>query len=800
MKWKRLILFCCCGLMTSLSPAATFIIEDASSEVGNPAGLTAGDTINFTGIIISTSGDGFDLTPVLSNITLNVLAGATVSSITGTSEGIDINSTFDGTLSVWGTVSGAGAGEGIDVDGSLTGNFNIFSGATVTGGDDGIDILGDLIGSIINAGAISGGDGGIEINDDLLESGNITNSGTIFGGVDGIFVNDDLRGSVTNTGSITSNGDGISIENDLEGTITNSGTIAGRTESGIYVFDELIPSAGIFNSGTITGGDEGIDVDDLFGTIVNSGIIEGGDRGIFAFTGTTGTIRNEGGRIQGGTAAMRLGAGNATVVLSGPSHIIGTMNGGAGTNDVLRFENMRGINAARKAELAALAAADVDGTITLFGESIAWINFEDIQFDANSILAYSDLITDPTFSTFTNALDNVTGLNDDFRDFLKALNNIDLLLLEDALRSSTGLSFWNALQDLQQNLDVSLFNQMMHQLGSVPFSSSSFSFASLDSLDSTSMRQLKQNLIALDAQGTPDLPPLEQATIQPINANDLVSSAYLAGYAETGHQSATGDRSKSSSIRGSVLLGSGSWLTENLYLGGFAGYTKSDARIDIFNSSLTTHSAQAGMSASYRWNDWFANVIAGLGYHGIYTTRWNVANQQFNGETDGYQGMVMSQLGYHWVNSAGTARLTPYVGISYSTLHTNGYTETSGTPGAALRFDDGAMDSLQTTIGFNATRHYETFFGFIRPQMGASWWHALEESNTFAMSLATPGLLNSFTVESSNTNRDRAVYSLGVTVGLDELTGWAFHFAYQGSTGSEGYQSHGGTAGALYEF
>lgn len=806
------------------SQAATFFVGDSTVQINNPrinpSGLSNGDTVNFTGTINVINADAVDFTPVPSGLIVIVDASASITS--GSSEALDFDTGFNGTLTINGSLFST-SGEAVDIDGDMSGAIIIGSSGVLSAGDDGIEITNDLTGSIWNAGSISGKDSGIEILDDVLASGSITNTGSIFGGVDGIFINDDFLGMLINSGTISSDDDGFFIQNDLggsvfnsgtisgldnainvrdniEGSVTNTGMIVGSSGDGIFIFNNLITSASITNSGTISGGSDGIDLFNLRGTITNSGVIEGGARGIFVFGNTSGTIRNEGGRIQGNTASMALGGGNATVVLSGPSHIVGTINAGGGGNDVLRFENMRGISPAKQAELAELAAADNDGTIILFGESITWINFEDIQFDTNSVQSYSDLVTNSQLASFTDSLDNISGLNDDLRDFLKVLNDIDILLLEDTFRNSSGLSMWNALQDLQQNFDVSLFNQIMNQLGTVPFSSDSFSFSSLDSTDSVSMRQLKQNLIALDTQGTSDLPPLERTTIRPLSADDLVSNVYLTGYAETGHQSATSDRSKSSSIRGSVLLGSGSWLTENLYVGGFAGYTKSDARVDIFDSSLTTHSAHAGINASYRWNNWFANLMAGAGYHDIYTTRWNVANQQFNGETDGLQGMVMSQIGYHWINTEGTARLTPYVGMSYSTLHTDSYAETSATPGTALRFDNGAMDSIQTTLGFNATRHYETIFGFIRPQVSASWWHAMEESNTFAMSMATPGLLNSFTVESSNTNRDRAVYQLGMTVGLDELSDWVFYFAYQGSTGSEGYQSHGGTASARYDF
>ncbi|MEM7509142.1 MAG: SMP-30/gluconolactonase/LRE family protein, partial [Pseudomonadota bacterium] len=103
------------------------------------------------------------------------------------------------------------------------------------------------------------------------------------------------------------------------------------------------------NFGVMRGGIHGFDVDGTFsGEIFNCGIIEAGADGFSIATGT-GTIHNHGGRIQAAGNAISLGAGNGRVVLSGPSHIIGAIDGGGGTGDVLRFQNIRGVTAEKEA-------------------------------------------------------------------------------------------------------------------------------------------------------------------------------------------------------------------------------------------------------------------------------------------------------------------------------------------------------------------------------------------------------------------------------------------------------------------
>ncbi|MEM6820475.1 MAG: autotransporter domain-containing protein [Verrucomicrobiota bacterium] len=821
----------------SLGVAANLVVSDSTTGITNSnisSSLSSGDIINFTGTVSSGISDAVVFNPVPSSLTITIESTASLLATGAGFHALKFSEDFDGTLTVLGTISASGTGgEAILFDKNFTGsliNYGIITSnddgiyfeenldgtltnsGTITTADTGILVEENLTGTLINTGSINSVDGtslsnGVNISGNLI--GTFVNSGTIYttSSLSGLRTRN-VIGSLFNYGTIASDqGDGIFISENLSGILLNTGSIIGGFQGGdegILIARDLIGS--LTNSGTILGGDEGIQVSaNLSGTITNSGIIKGNDEGIRIFGNGTGTITNNGGKIQSGNGvAILLGSNNGTVILSGPSRIIGTIDGESGAGDILRFENTRGVNASKQAELEALAAADADGTVTLFGETITWQNFEDIQFDSSSVQAYQDLLTSPELNQFAWALDNVLSLDDDdFREFLTVLNNVDLSILDDTLRNSSGLTILDGMTDFAQSQDTGLFGQIMNQLFTVRDGASGFnsnSFTLLNDLDNQSMQRLKNNLIALNTNGVSDVSTLDRASLEPLG-EELRSNVYLTGFAEASYQDNTGNRAKSSSIRGTAILGGGSWLTENLYIGGFGGYAKNDSRVDIFDSSLTTHSAYVGVNVSYVRNRWFANVMAGFGYHDIYTTRWNAANQQFNGENSGYQGMVMSQIGYDWIlNKTGTSRISPYMGMSYSTMHTDGYTETGSAPTVALRFSDGSIETLQTTAGFNYTCHYETFFGYIRPRVSAAWWHALEKSSSYAMSLATPGLLNNFTVESSNTNRNRAVYSAGVTIGLDELTDWAFHFAYQGSTGSEGYQSHGGTAGALVEF
>ncbi|MEM1156965.1 MAG: autotransporter domain-containing protein [Verrucomicrobiota bacterium] len=853
MKLKLLVFIYLLGVSVSLS--ATFVVGDSATGVTNVTispTLAAGDTINFTGTINSPAGDVVAINPVLSGLTINVQSGASLIA-TGTSRGLSFSANFDGTLNIFGSISTTGGtGDAVNINGSLTGTLN--NAGTLTGGDDGLSFT-NLDGTLINSGTITG-NGGLGLNfsfisngSRLINTGTITgggndgidfteislggsfdNSGTITGALNGLcFV--DIKGSFINSGTITgttidgmdfvdmeagsifNNSGTISgrnrgvdfVDMELGSTFINSGTISGSTSDGVNFID-LETGAAMTNSGTISGLDDGIDMTELEvgATLTNSGIIQGGNHGLET-NATNGTFINGGGRVQGGTGnSILLGTGNGTVILSGPSHIVGVMDGGAGAGDILRFQDIRGISDAKKAELIALAASDADGSIELFGETISWINFEDIQVDLSSIQSYQNLITAPGLADFGKALDNVLGLNDNSREYLVFLSNLDVSLLNDVATNLSGQTLLNGLNDFVGNQDTTFFNSLMQQFnsfrtGGAGFSGNSFSL--LRDFDSYMLQNLNNNLIALDAQGVSDVATLDRQSIEPLSPHTQDWSFFVSGYGGAEFQDSTSQRTRRSATNATVLLGGGSWLTENLYAGAFTGYTRHDADVDRFGSHFTDHAAYFGINLQYTQNHWFASVAAAYGYHSFNTNRWDISNNEHKADSDGHQGLVFGQIGYDWyVGEDESWRITPFAGVAYSHLSFDRFSETGGTSLTNLRIDGDTVQSLQSTVGFETAKHVKTFFGWIRPYFGAAWWHSFLEQQTYRVSLVTPGFLSGFNVESTNANEDRASMSTGVSFALDELDHWVMTVGYQGTVGSEGYHAHTGTAGIRYGF
>nr|WP_236843185.1 autotransporter outer membrane beta-barrel domain-containing protein [Bradyrhizobium icense] len=346
-----------------------------------PDPASSGQTVTCSG---NTPG-GFQAGGGVDNLTVNVLAGATVSDGGG---GIVIGVNDFNTVTNSGTLTG-----GLSTTGIFAGvNNTIVNAASgiITVGGDGSGIFAAGNSNVTNAGTITIGDAGgpaagiFAINDDNtisnLASATITvglnaagisvqgnraianNAGTISAGDFGVGIDvfgDDALITSSGTINVTDNAAGISAQGD-RALITHFGTINGGVSSAGIAYNgssTTINSSGhivlgddgvgivvlgdsntITNSGTITVGAGfavGIDVTSLVGTnsIINTGTINVGAGATGILLSGSGTVFNSGTiNAATGFAAIELcGCGNSTLTL-GPGSVINGLVLGNGTD------------------------------------------------------------------------------------------------------------------------------------------------------------------------------------------------------------------------------------------------------------------------------------------------------------------------------------------------------------------------------------------------------------------------------------------------------------------------------------
>ena len=303
------------------------------------AGARTGITVtNNSGGLISGARHGITAD---NDITVTNNAGATIIGRNGSGVGSDGN----GTVTNYGTITGAYAGAG--------NIFNSDGTASLNGDGDGVDI--DLIGTVRNFGIIQGlGAGGVDSggrpngSDGIaMGGGTIQNyAGALISGANrGILIDDGAFGSavaavsITNAGTIQGlAGTGIGIVGNFANTIVNSGTITG-TGSEAALFINGNGNNTLTNAGTIaTSGSAQAVFLNGSGTnaVVNTGTIATSGAGVALQFGNGNNILTTSGTIRAASAsgtAVVFGNGNNTMTVQG-GEIVGNVTAGTGSNSL----------------------------------------------------------------------------------------------------------------------------------------------------------------------------------------------------------------------------------------------------------------------------------------------------------------------------------------------------------------------------------------------------------------------------------------------------------------------------------
>ncbi len=323
-------------LMSSYQPTNSFITINAGGQVSNTTGIGIAVTNNSSlsnglsnsGTISAQSGIGITANSVINGGISNSGLISTVNADISVS-----TSTVSNGLSNTGTISST-SGVGISILNTSTINGGIFNSGVIGASITGITMSGNstISGDIFNSGTINSNIAtGIRIATSAI-SGGIVNSGTISGsGVDSgmsIMANSTIRGNITNQGLINATtGNAIALSlSVINGGISNTGRITSTKGDGIHLGNVSTIQGNITNSGTLSGGQNGISLlsTSTVGGIVNSGTISSGNNGLNISSSTiNGSITNTG-TISGGTTGLNI---SNTATISGGISNSGTIQG-----------------------------------------------------------------------------------------------------------------------------------------------------------------------------------------------------------------------------------------------------------------------------------------------------------------------------------------------------------------------------------------------------------------------------------------------------------------------------------------
>lgn len=731
------------------------------------------------------------------NGVINVVndAGATIIGRNGSGIGSDNASasnaaTIVNSGRITGAANGSGTsdGDGIDIDGAATiTNY-------ATGVIEGIGAAGYDSGNRLNNSE------GISIG-----GGTILNYGTITGAAYAIVVNNDSNvdnsrsgvaaTTLTNYGSITGyNGFAVRLENKWgdardNDTIVNYGTITGNgaIPGGTVLRGDGTPDPGA------EGRVEGVDYTSA-GNAGNARFIRGDGSAIQMGQGAD-QLTNYGTIIGSNGRAINMEGGSDTVRIMAGSKIVGLVNGGTSNpggldtdTDTLVYRKV-GLSAAKIAALQAGQTVNIGGTLyTGFEAFTGSVTQSFSSFASNSQTAGVANILDnmPTTQAASSATQTLIDLVASAGDVSAALSQ----LTPSAFQALTSIGVSNSAQTGQ------VVDQRMSNLRD---GGPAMSFAGLSTLAMFETMQDKPSLTPA-APVTTDA-GADAAFAYAAGGRDRVNDAFAAvepgrggftkaprmaidnspwglfvyGNAIFGRQEATSSAPQSKFTAAGMTVGIDRRINDNLILGVFGGYTRTNADLDTLGSTSKIDTWLAGAYGTYYAQSWFANGAVIYGRNSYDNKRMAVGTANTSspdGSQFGLQGSVGRDYRIdRWI-------VTPEVGLQYTTVWVDGYTE-AGT--AALTVQSDRANSLRSSVGARLRTNVAMGSGVVTPELRASWQHEfLDKARDIRASFVDQSLPGTFTTTTAGAGTDFGIVGAGVSMSLavrTQLTlGYDFKF------------------------
>jgi len=608
----------------------------------------------------------------------------------------------------------------------------------------------------------------------------VTNSGQIVG--------------QSNSGLYTYNYAG-SINGDATNTtkITNSGILLSNSGDGLQVYSYAGASGvanstvSISNTGLIQGTGSGIYVTNSASgatsvqstSVVNTGQIMGGTYGVY-FNDNNSSLKTSGGIISGGTDAVYLNGSASSVTIQGRSNIQGTIEGNGNTGNTLNLNLIMSPTKAAQLKAAIAAAGTGPGTFTdPSGYVYSWDGFSAVN--AN-VLSLQNSVDSGLVAAAT-AIDNGglpanTGPGSagaKFDEFYGAAYSNP----EAAMNKLVGRQINQGIDSLSVNLNTSLASNIQSHLdnlltgnqvggldlGGINVNQGGDMLAFSET--STHLNALSSMVDTLSLRGT------EMST----DSKNMIGSVsetpkwgvWASGNVTLGTETSNNGLPGYHSTMGTPTIGADYRVCPNLTLGILGSYTTGGAGFTD-GSRINTNVEMAAVYGTWRTGNWHVNGLAGAGHTNFDTSRATFGGLA-NSNPDGYEVLTDWMGGYDF-HLGPKLVITPEIGLQYTHLGVDGYTETgAGVFDLAVGSQD--INSLRSHIGFKMDRAFTVGrnLTFI-PELRAQWYHEfMDDSRGVSTSLPGAPAVGSFAVGTYAPQRDFALVGAGLNTAFTGYKG-----------------------------
>lgn len=245
----------------------------------------------------------------------------------------------------------------------------------------------------------------------------------------------------------------------------------------------------------------------------------------------------------------------------------------------------------------------------------------------------------------------------------------------------------------------------------------------------------------------------------------LTPTLWLQGFGAWGDNWGNSNAATVSSNIGGVFGGADVAVGDAWRVGLMGGYSQSSFDVTARNSSGSIDNYDLGLyaggqfgaiavraGASYTWHDGAMNrTVAFPGFVGANSSGYNAGTTQLFGE-----------VAYDW--ATGPAVVSPYAGLAYVHLSTDGFTESGSA--SALTSAGTSEDTVFSTLGVRARSALTLAPGLVvTPNVSLAWLHAFGDVDGTA-ALAFQGAPVPFQVTGVPLARDSALVGAGLDYGL----------------------------------
>jgi hypothetical protein len=224
------------------------------------------------------------------------------------------------------------------------------------------------------------------------------------------------------------------------------------------------------------------------------------------------------------------------------------------------------------------------------------------------------------------------------------------------------------------------------------------------------------------------------------------------------------------------------WLNPQWLVGGSVTSGRSRMQFERMGGNGQGESPVASVHAHYRGDRWHATGLVGAGRTSLQLERpidLGAAGMHLAHSRRGVdQAFVHGELGRRI--DIGRSRLTPFVAIDYSALHSDGFVE-QGDTGFELVAQPARNAQLSVAVGTRYTHDWRTGQnGWLRLDLDARYQHSNDGNALRAAFIGTPDAW--FDLAPWLQPADTGLVRMGLAGGFDERWNWSLDYARQSGT------------------